>query len=140
MLHIRNGFLNERGSPWKFIIPTVHQVCAHAWELLEMNMGKAISIWSESPVESWNKFVRAYQSGVAARARQSSIKDNLKDVLSRMLIESHPEVASLKPRPSCNICGEIGHTARSSLHSGRNIQQSNQNNSDNTLIQSMLMN
>ena len=77
---------------------------------------------------------------MAARARQSSIKDNLKDVLSRMLIESHPKVASLKPRPSCNICGEIGHTARSSLHSGRNIQQSNQNNSDNTLIQSMLMN
>ena len=77
---------------------------------------------------------------MAARARQSSIKDNLKDVLSRMIIESHPKVASLKPRPSCNICGEIGHTARSSLHSGHNIQQSNQNNSDNTLIQSMLMN
>ena len=44
MLHIRNVFLNERGSPWTFIIPTVHQVCAHAWELFEMNMGKAISI------------------------------------------------------------------------------------------------
>ena len=139
VLHIRNVFLNERGSPWIFTVPTVHQVCAHPWELFEMNMGKAISIWSESPVESWNKFVRAYQSGVAARARQSSIKDNLKDVLSRMLIEYHPKVASLKPRPSCNICGEIGHTARSSLHSGRNIQQSNHNNS-NTLIQSMLMN
>ena len=105
-----------------------------------MNMGKGISIWSESPIESGNKFVRAYQSGVAARARQSSIKENLKDILSRMLIESHPKVASLKPRPYCNICGEIGHTARSSLHSSTHTQQFNQNNSDEFLIQSVLMN
>ena len=93
------------------IIPSVHQVCAHAGELFEINAGKSISVWSEIPVESWNKYVRAYQSGVSARARQSSIKNNLKDVITRMLIESHPKVASLKPHSSCSKYGEIGHTA-----------------------------
>ena len=99
MLHIRNGFLNHKGESWIYTIPSVHQVCAHAGELFEMNLGKAISVWSENPVESWNKFVWAYQSGVAAKVRQSSIKDNLRDVIACMLIESHPKVASMKPRP-----------------------------------------
>ena len=53
-------------------------MCAHAGELFEINGGKPISVWSESPVESWNKYIRAYQSGVSARAHQSSIKNNLK--------------------------------------------------------------
>ena len=98
-------------------------------ELFEMNLGKDISVWSENPVESWNKFVWAYQSGVAARARLSSIKDNL-------LIESHRKVASLKPRPSCLVCGEIGHTAGARIHSG---QQSAPNNADDEeIIRSML--
>lgn len=76
--------------------------------------------------------VRAYQSGVSARARQSSIKNNLKDVITRMLIESHPKVASLKPRPSCSKCGEIGHTAelRFILHRTCNLT----NNSDEFII------
>lgn len=104
-----------------------------------MNMGMAISIWSETPVESWNKFVRSYQSGVAAKARQHSIKDNLRDVLSRMLIESHPKVASAKPRPTCSVCGEVGHTARSSLHSGRIIQSRDHGEADDMLIKSMYL-
>ena len=132
----KTHFLSYFGISWS---PSVHQTCAHAWELFEMNMGKGISIWSESHVESGNKCVRAHWSGVAARARQSLIKENLKDILSHMLIESHSKVASLKPRPYCNICGEIGHTARSSLHSSTHTQQFNQNNSDEILIQSMLM-
>ena len=100
MLLIKKGFLKHKGESWIIIIPSVHQVCAHAGDLFEINAGKSISVWSESPVESWNKYVRAYQSGVSARAHQSSIKNNLKDVITRMLIELHPKVASLKPRPS----------------------------------------
>ena len=137
MHHIRKSFLNEKGESWIYISPSVHQTCAHAWELFDLNNGRAISIWSETPVESWNKYVRSYQSGVGAKARQHSIKDNLRDVLSRMLIESHPKVASAKPRPSCSVCGEVGHTARSSLHSGRVIQSRNHSETDDTLIKSM---
>ena len=137
MLHIRNNFLDHNGEPWIYIIPSVHQVCAHAGELFEINMGKAISVWSESPVESWNKFVRAYQSGVGARARQNSIQDNLRDVFTRMLIESHPKVASMKPRPSCSVCGEIGHTARARIHSEQST--TSQNDDDDALIKTMLI-
>ena len=77
IFHIKNSFLNHKGESWVMIIPSVHQVCAHAGELFKINAGKSISIsvWSESPVESWNKYVRLYQSGVSARARQSSIKN-----------------------------------------------------------------
>ena len=54
MLHIKNSFLNHKGESWVMIIPSVHQVCAHAGELFKINAGKSISIsvWSESPVES----------------------------------------------------------------------------------------
>ena len=138
MLLIKKGFLKHKGESWIMIIPSVHQVCAHAGELFEINAGKSISVWSESPVESWNKYVRAYQSGVSARARQSSIKNNLKDVITRMLIESHPKVASLKPHPSCSKCSEIGHTARAKIHSEQNLQ-SDSNNSDEFIIKSMLL-
>ena len=122
MLLIKKGFLNHKGESWIMIIPSVHQVCAHAGELFEINAGKSISVWSESPVESWNKYVRAYQSGVSARACQSSIKNNLKDVITHMLNESHPKVASLQPRQSCSKCGEIDHTARAKIHSAQNLE------------------
>ena len=98
------------------IIPSFHQMCAHSWEMFNWNEGRSISKWSESPVESWNKHVRSFQSGPAARSRQLSIKDNIHDIFRRMLISSHPEIASKRPRTVCSVCGEVGHTARSYLH------------------------
>ena len=74
-----------------------------------VNLGK-------SPVESWNKHVRSFQSGPADKSCQLSIKDNIHDVFRRMLITSHPEVASKCPQCGCSVCGEIGHTARSYRH------------------------
>ena len=84
-----------------------------------MNNGSSITKWSESPVESWNKFVRSFQSGPAAISRQLSLKgvnkqdflqvfqgsgigkieDNLTSanplsyIFRRMSIVSHPEIA-----------------------------------------------
>ena len=116
MLHIKNSFLDHRDRSWIMIIPSFHQMCAHSWELFEWNEGRSIAKWSESPLESWNKHVRSYQSGPAARSRQLSVKDNIHDVFRRMLISSHPEIASKRPRSICSICGEVGHTARSYRH------------------------
>ena len=116
MLHLKNSFLDHLGRPWIMIIPSFHQMCAHSWEMFQWNNGQSIGKWSESPLESWNKHVRAFQSGPSSRARQFSIKDNIHDIFCRMLITSHPEIASKRPRVSCNICGEVGHTARSSRH------------------------
>ena len=83
MLLVKKGFLNHKGESWIMIKPSVCYVCAHAGELFEINAGKSISVQSESPVESWNKYVRAYQSGVLTRAHQSSIKNNLKYVITK---------------------------------------------------------
>ena len=116
MLHLNNYFRDDKGLSWVMIIPTFHQMCGHSWELFQWNGSQSISRWSESPLESWNKHVRSFQSGPAARSRQLSINDNIHDVFCRMLITSHPEVTSKRPRPSCSICGEVGHTARSSRH------------------------
>ena len=116
MLHLRNSFLDHRGKPWIMIIPSFHQMCAHSWEMFEMNGGQSIAKWSESPVECWNKHVRSFQSGPAARSRQSSVKYNIHDVLKMMLVMTHPAITSRRPRPSSKICGEVGHTARSFKH------------------------
>ena len=121
MVHIKSSFLDERGNPWIMIIPSVHQMCAHSWELFKINNGTSISKWSENPLESWNKYVRSFQSGPAARARQCSVKDNLKDVFTRMVIRSHPAIADKYPRPLCSLCGEVGHTARSIRHRRLNV-------------------
>ena len=55
MTHLRSSFLDERGNPWVQIIPSVHQMCAHAWQLFEMNKGDPISKWSENPLVSQKK-------------------------------------------------------------------------------------
>ena len=75
---------------WFMIIPTVHQLCAHTLELFQINQGKSISKWNESPLENWNKHVRSFQSGPAARAKQDSVKQNIHDIINRMLIRSNP--------------------------------------------------
>ena len=81
-----------------------------------MNDGSSVAKWSENPLEAWNKHVRSFQSGPSSRARQNSQKNNLRDVLRRMLIGSNPVIAFKYPRHMCSVCGEVGHTARSAQH------------------------
>ena len=71
-----------------------------------MNDGEIVAQWSESPVESWNKQFRSYQSGVATKVRQSSVKENIHNIFHRMLTSSHPVIAFKRPRLSCIIDGE----------------------------------
>ena len=61
--------------------------------------------------------MRSLQNRPVARSRQLFIKDDIRDIFGRMLIMFHPEIAPKRPRPTCSICGKIGHTARSSNHS-----------------------
>ena len=62
---------------------------------------------------SWNKHIRAYKSGPAAKARQMSIKVNTKDIFVRMAAASHPFVADKRRKLSCSHCGGIDHPVRS---------------------------
>ena len=101
--------------PFAMISPSVHQMSAHSWELFLLTNGGPIAIYAEQSGEAWNKHIRAYKSGPAAKARQCSIKLNTQDISTRMLIQSHPYIASKKRVLQCKRCEKYGHTSRSCL-------------------------
>jgi hypothetical protein len=107
LVHFKSHF------PWAVIGPSVHQICCHAWELFQMNDAKSISMWSESPIEAWHKYIRSFKSGAASRARQCSPEENIHDVFSRMIDMTHPAFWCTLKQVSCSYCNEVGHTQKS---------------------------
>lgn len=99
--------------PWAYISPTVHSMCGHNWQLFSIMDGAPIAIFSEQGSDAWNKYIRAFKTGPAARARQTSLKENILDVFQRMMIMTHPKIASLKRQLVCKRCNKLGHTLRS---------------------------
>ena len=95
MAHIRTKFVCGN-KPWIPINPSLHAMCAHSWQLFEMNDCNPISDFSEQAQEHWNKNVSKYKSGCGARARQHSVKLNIRDNFTRMLQMTHPIVVSKK--------------------------------------------
>ena len=107
MKHMKERF------PFAMISLSVHQMCAHSWELFEMTNGRPIAIYSEQCGESWNKHILSYKFGVACRARQTSVCKNTQDVFTRMMVKSHPCILSKKRKVTCSRCFRSGHTSRS---------------------------
>ena len=103
----------KQNFPFAMISPSVHQMCAHSWELFSMTDGKPIAVYAEQSVEAWNKHIRAFKSGPSSRARQCSIKLNTRDIFTRMLVQSHPIIASKRRVLKCKRCEKHGHTIRS---------------------------
>ena len=68
---------------------TLHGVLSHSSELIYLNDGWSIGMFSEEPLESNNKFIRHY---LERYARLSSPILQLTDVMSRLLERSHPSV------------------------------------------------
>ena len=102
----------KQSFPWAMITPSVHQMCAHSWELFVMTEGSPIAVYSEQSGECWNKFICAYKSGMSCKARQMSVQVNTKDIFTRIMIRTHPEIASRKRVLKCSKCSHTGHTAR----------------------------
>eukprot|EP00795_Rhopilema_esculentum_P005009 gene5009-115_t len=99
--------------PFAMIAPSVHQICAHSWEMFSLRNGKAIAIHTEQSGEAWKKHICAYKSGPSARARQCSIRLNTLYVFTRMLVQSYPIIASKRKALTCKRCEKHGHTIRS---------------------------
>ena len=99
--------------PWAMISPSVHSMCAHNPELFEITGGSPIAVYSEQGSEAWNKHIRAFKSGPAMRARQTSIQENIHDIFNRMMLKTHPKIASRKRQVQCSRCAKLGHTIRS---------------------------
>ena len=116
MIHHKQSF------PFAMISPSVHQMCAHSHELFRLTNGEPIAQYSEESGESWNKFIRAYKSGTSCKARQMSIKVNTRDIFCRLMIRTHPLIASKKRMLLCTTCGLFGHTCRSCKEGVEKVQ------------------
>ena len=62
MVHYKQSF------PFAMISPSIHQMCAHSWEFLEITNVKPIATYAEQSGEAWNKHIRVYKSGSAFQA------------------------------------------------------------------------
>ena len=87
---------HKRCFSFAMIPPSVHQMCAHSHELVQLAGGKPIGVYSEQGIEAWNKMIRAYKSGPAARARQMNVSINIYDIFIRMFLVSHPTMFNKK--------------------------------------------
>ena len=67
--------------------------------------------YSEQSQEHWNKY--KVQSGSEALARQHGVSVNLGDIFGRMLLMTHPSIASQKSQIICGKCEQVGHSAKS---------------------------
>jgi hypothetical protein len=103
---------HKQTFPWAMLSPSVHQMCAHAWELFMLTGGSPIAKYSEQSSESWNKYIKAYKSGTSCKARQMSLQINTHDIYCRLMIRTHPIIASKKRLLQCGLCGKFGHTTR----------------------------
>ena len=92
---------------------SVHTMCAHYWELFQINDCSPIAEYSEQSSEHWNKHIRNIKSGAGCRARQTSIQVNTHDIFVRISIRSHPFIALKKRIFKCSKCSFFGHTAMS---------------------------
>ena len=115
MSHIRMSFLDTNGQPWVAINPSMHSMCAHAWQLFDICSGP-LAQYSGQSQEHWNKYITRFKSGSGARARQHGVSVNLGDIFGRMLMMTHPSIASQKRQIICGKCQQVGHSAKSKAY------------------------
>ena len=93
--------------PWVEQNYTLHGALAHSAELMYLNNGWSIGMFSEEPLESNNKFIRRY---LERYARLTNPNLQLTDVMSRLLERSHPSVIAkqkqilLNTLRTCELC------------------------------------
>lgn len=101
------SMLIAENLPWVDQNYTLHGVLSHSPELIHLNNGWSIGMFSEEPLESNNKFIRRYMERYA---RTSSPMLQLTDVMSRLLERSNPSVIAkqkeilLNTLRTCEIC------------------------------------
>ena len=93
MSHIRSKFLDHRGQPWVRMNPSLHAMCAHSWQLVDI-LNAPLMLYSEQAQEHWNKYITKYKSGASQRARQHNVGLNIFDIFKRMFLMTHPQVSS----------------------------------------------
>jgi len=91
---------------------TLHGVLHHSSMLIRENQGYGLGSLSEEGLEANNKDIRNY---IQFLSRKCSPFDQLTDVMSRLLLRSHPEIYAIanKRAKFCKHCGSTDHNIRS---------------------------
>ena len=83
-------------APFPWNVPwTIHALLDHFGELIEANRGKGIGTYTESSLESCNKFLRLYRISLSRKTNQI---DNLQDCKSRLWIRLDIHVHNAIPK------------------------------------------
>ena len=92
----------------------MHKFLGHSAAIIEANKGEGLKKFSEEGFEACNKKLKQIRCSLS---RKDSQINNLTDCIKRMWLNSDPLVVHerIKARKSCESCGEVGHTSRSSL-------------------------
>ena len=97
--------------PHAHITPTVHKILAHSWEIIHMNNGFGLGMYSEEGLEGCNKFLRRIRISLS---RKVGKVENQSDCIKRLWSRSDP--VSNKHRldilPLCTLCNIQGHSTR----------------------------
>ena len=72
--------------------------------------------YSEKSQEHWNKYITRFKGGSGACARQHGVSVNMVDISGRMLMMTHPSIASQKRQIICGKCQQAGHSPKSKAY------------------------
>lgn len=100
--------------PWARLNHTLHGTVHHSTELIVLNDGQGLGMLSEEGLESNNKDIRNYLQFLC---RKSSAKEQLTDVMCRLLERSDPVIYNTFSKnhfpKRCTECDSNEHTIRS---------------------------
>ena len=97
---------NNVDLKWISIMPTVHSLLAHGWELISFNDNKGLVEFTESGLENNNKFLRFNYQNLARKVNQAV---DLEDCLTRIWLHSDPGIRDAAPKSLCSRCSSGSH-------------------------------
>lgn len=81
--------------PWYAMPPTIHKILIHGFEVIK-SFCLPIGQLSEEAQEARNKDIKKYRADFS---RKTSRKDNIRDIINRLLVSSDPCISSLRKLP-----------------------------------------
>ena len=81
--------IDDNGTPWVKVTPTVHTVLAHSPQLIRENECKGLGNFNESGLESNHKYPRQFRANFSRKCSQFS---NLSDCFRRLCFKRNPEI------------------------------------------------
>ena len=76
----------------------------HAADIIEENYGYGLAILGEGCLESFHKLFKRFRDRLS---RKTNVKDNLRDVFSRLYLHSSPFIRSKRPKREKNLKVDI---------------------------------